>query len=306
MRGVYIAYVGQGQLPTLEELSKPYVSGVVFVRNWDLVEPINGQFDWRDFDQTLATVQQAGKRAMLGIKHSLAEAGLPAWRTFPTFTDRLGNTFPLLWDAGFQSEFINANCWLISRYKDHPAVDGFVASGFYSQRFAEMGLAPGVTGTCLQQYIQSGYTRQRVQEAALNLLRQFFKRTAKTIRLAINPLLCELTKERTMQNTEAYVLQPLEALCGAQIVIGKTNLMPSTPPATDTIDPYYAPLRARPRVFWQVDIVANGGPSTPDEWQAAMDVSMTYGTQWTEVRRDDVVRDDLANILTAWNTAMHA
>jgi hypothetical protein len=193
--------------------------------------------------------------------------------------------------------------WLEGRYATNPAVCGFVLSGFYSHKFAERSLSAGMSASDIQAYIAMGYTRQRIQDIAKWLTKQMNQRTNKPLRLPYNAMLNESTLAKTFPDTETYILTPLMNLYGAQIVVGNTTLTPDKPTAAST-QAYWKPMRDHPPVFWQVDTVKRGRPYTPEQWQATMDVGLTYDMRWLEFRREDVVRDDIADILTAWDAAM--
>jgi Beta-galactosidase len=311
MQGIYVAYIGQGPLPTLAELAPEYVQGAIVVRNWDILEPQNGQFNWSSLDQAVNIARQAGKQVMLGVKHGTVGTGLPNWVNFLLFSDSTNVQFPVPWDATFRSEWygINSwlwygiNSWLVGRYANNPAVSGFVVSGFYSHKFAEMSLSAGMTPQDIQDYIALGYTRQKIQDTAMGLVEQITLRTNKPLRLAYNALLNEQTGTKTVPDTEVYILSPLLTHYSNQIVVGNTTLTPDKPPATST-HAYWKPMRDHPPVFWQVDTIDRGGPYTVEEWQATMNVGLTYSMRWLEVRREDVVRADIAPVLSEWSQAM--
>jgi Beta-galactosidase len=311
--GIYIALIGSAAPPTDDELRQPFVRGVVFVRNWDLVEPARDVYTWMDFDHVVAAAERWGKSVLLGVKHGVKGAGLPDWYGGQRFSCASGTVLPVWYDPEFRAEFTGVTARLVNRYKEHPAVAGFVLSGFYAQQFAEMGNCPDFQVSDTQAWFGEpyAYKRQRSQEVALTLMDQISKRSFKPVRLAYNIMLNEQTGRRDASSADDYILQPLISQYGpARVVVGRTNLKPTTGDplgvwnATPVAQDHQYLLAYAPYVFWQVDTVENGGPSTPDEWVQAGDIGLHYGMRWLEVRRGNVTDPELAAVLTCLNDAM--
>jgi hypothetical protein len=307
MHGLIIAYIGGGALPTPEEVRAPGTSGLLYCPNWERLEPHPGDYRWDSLDAVVDLAWGLGKSVMLGVKHGVSGQGLPAWYAGPALICRCGWSVPLWWTPGFTAPWHALITALVARYAAHPAVGGFVLTGFYGQRFAEMGNCPGWTAADAAPFLAAGYARAHVRTAALALLDVMASRTRKPLRLAYSMVLNETTGLCDLLSLEAYVLGPLIEAAGSQVYVGHTTLTPRQPDPLGVWNRtppiyYYRPLRTyAAHSWWQVDTPARGGPVTPEDWLVSLDLAAHGGAAWVEVRRTDAGRPDLRDIFVTYD-----
>jgi hypothetical protein len=149
-----------------EALARPYVRGASVRAYWRDFEPLEGRFDWRLFDETLARAQRHGKKAAFRVMNG---TGTPGWvyaagATAYNPQDRGVTRLPLPWDEVFFEKwkaFVNA---LGRRYDSDPDV-AYVAMSMPAGRWAELLLPlslPGVPGFSMERFVDS---HKRVIEA---------------------------------------------------------------------------------------------------------------------------------------------
>jgi hypothetical protein len=318
-RGVFEG-VWNNTTPSEEEWTAPFLSGVVYFAGWDTVEPERDGYDWGRLDQVVRDAGVHGKQVILGIKPGIISGpegvSLPPWYTGQTFTCDSGEIGPIPWDPEYVDEYREIMRALIQRYDAFPQVAGYILLSFHQWRYAEIGKICSYTQTPhdVARLVEPpySYTRAKVQGAFLQLLSDVMPLTAKPFRFAINPILNEVSRQRSMQDTVDFFINPLVEAYPGRAVITKTNLTPMTADPlrrwnSDNLDEVEEEVyRHRPRLAWATETATEGGPVTLEDWWRTGDIGLHYGMQWLEIRRADVRNGLLAPVLTCLNTAMRA
>jgi hypothetical protein len=314
-RGLYAQIAAGDKLPTPSEWQIPYISGFNLARQWNILEPSSGIYNWADFDQLVADATTYGKQVILGVRTGLVvdsasggkNTGVPAWYSGQTYACDNGDIGPIPYDPMLVADLAALYNAMIQRYDPYPAVVGYGLSAWQQWAFYEMGPPCRNTATAndLNGLLAAGYTREKIETSMQILVATAKRLTTKSLRVAIGYMIDQDATTLDIQSTHDFIMTPLQQLLKAQLAyFGKTNLKVGTGDPqriwnNKTLLPEEQLIyQQQPYVFWQTTPVSSGGPSTAADWIIAGDTGLHYGMQFLEVRRQDIVNPTLTEILS--------
>ena len=295
-----------GLPPQDEVLDDPNVDGVTVRLNWSDLEPTEGQYDFSYLDTTLASVNAAGKKALLRI---MTQGAKPAWVTtavknagglFFSFTSKgKATSIPVFWDPTFLAKKTAMIQALGAHLTNTPGLAIVVAS--FANATSEDWNVPH-TSTDITQWQSLGYTSDKLVGAGHTIIdatMAAFPNQFVTLAVAGNgPKLDKPNPDPTyyVANT---VIADERALWPGRLIVQKNDLSTFIPeyPGTGTI--YDIMTDSAPDIAGQMLFQCFGDPTykvnkgVPIDPGLALTLSINngvaYGEKYIEVYQVDVV-----------------
>lgn len=296
-------------------LKHPDLNGIVVRGTWQTVEPSEGRYDWRYFDEQIARVAGAGKLASLVI----TSGGLatPEWLLDQdveqfTFLDRnpfhrtAGDTLsiPLFWDDTFLSHKKRLIEAMGKRFADKPGL--ILVSAQCANATTDDWNIP----RDIAQWRKVGYTSEKLISACKQIIDATMAAFPKQfVRMAIGRVPTALgdPPDKVAQAIIRYAHERYPN----RFIVQRHNLSARTPDPRETrqLHGWGVLHGARPLIAAQMLWPAkdtrscrlNGGqkPCQAREMLArAMDIGEAYGISYVEVYGVDVLNPDLAAIIS--------
>jgi hypothetical protein len=310
-----IAQIPQGvfsianlKLPPQDEvLDDPNVDGVTVRLNWADLEPIEGQYDFSYLDTTLASVNAAGKKALLRI---MTQGGKPAWVTtavknagglFFSFTSKGKQTsIPVFWDPTFLAKKVAMIQALGAHLTNTPGLAIVVAS--FANASSEDWNVPH-TSTDIAQWQRLGYTSDKLVGAGHTIIdatMAAFPNQFVTLAVAGNGTKLDKPNPDPTYYVATTVINDERALWPGRLIVQKNDLSTFIPvyPGTDTI--YDIMTDSVPDIAGQMlfqcygDSTYKVNKGIPIDPALALTLSinngLAYGEKYIEIYQVDVVQ----------------
>ena len=296
-----------GLAPQDEVLDDPNVDGVTVRLNWSDLEPTEGLYDFSYLDTTLASVNAAGKKALLRI---MTQGGKPAWVTtavknagglFFNFTvDGKKTTIPVFWDPTFLAKKTAMIQALGAHLTNTPGLTIVVAS--FANAKSEDWNVPH-TSTDIAQWQSLGYTSDKLIEAGHTIIdatMAAFPNQFVTLAVAGNGTKLDKPNPDPTYYVATTVINDERARWPGRLIVQKNDLSTFIPkyPGTDTI--YDIMTASAPDIGGQMlfqcygDSTYRVNKGVPIDPALALARSITngvaYGEKFIEIYQVDVVQ----------------
>ncbi len=313
--GIY-ALIGRNEvLPAATLWQRPHVSGLWVNRNWANVEPLQGTYNWADFDAATQAAETHGKPVALCLHQGRVNDGLPSWANWPLFTPSYGTAASLPWTPEFIQRFTDITQRFLDRYAEHPWVISFTPQGYYNWEFDDNALCQRTLAD-RQGLIAEGFTRQGIVDVMIPMVERHFD-THKFVRIpAGNNMVDETTAAMNVQTSRDWQTAPLWSEFGcdnphhdARIGFGRTVFSHNTPDPLgiwnqSALQLQFSLLLDYPSRWGQRQPATEDGPVTADDWTKCADIALHYGVQFFEIGRDQANNAALFDVLGQFNQAM--
>lgn len=186
-RGIYaLFHVDQrrGAPPGDDAAAKSFVTGIAVRTYWNLIEPREGEFDWRVFDATVALAKKHGKVAGLRVMNG---TGTPEWvysagaKRYDAgqWQGKIKGSVPVAWDPVFNDKWRRFLDALGERYDADPTV-AYIAMSMPAGAWAEL-----FHPRALRELPDYSYEKWRsIQEEIIGHYARAFRRTPLTLALS--------------------------------------------------------------------------------------------------------------------------
>ena len=310
-----------GLPPQDEVLDDPNVDGVTVRLNWADLEPTEGQYDFSYLDTTLASVNAAGKKALLRI---MTQGAKPTWVTtavknagglFFSFTTKGTQTsIPVFWDPTFLAKKTAMIQSLGAHLTNTPGLAIVVAS--FANATSEDWNVPH-TSTDIAQWQRLGYTSDKLVGAGHTIIdatMAAFPNQFVTLAVAASGSKLDKPNPDPPYYVATTVIGDERALWPGRLIVQKNDLSTFIPgyPGTDTI--YDIMTDSAPDIAGQMlfqcygdsTYRVNGGiPVDPAlALTSSVNNGLSYGEKYIEIYQVDVVH--LPDVIAYAHSALTA
>ncbi|MDP3735346.1 MAG: beta-galactosidase [bacterium] len=235
-RGVFVL-IGRAATPAAV-LANPSIAGLVFNRQWELIETSKGTYDWGGLDSQISQAAAAGKMVRIGI--AIGGQHTPKWVfdegvTTISFIDR--NEFhqdtyntsveiPLFWDPTYlalKKAFIEVAG---ARYNKNPDVHLVTAACVNPN--TDDWVLPARTAKDIQDWKNAGYSSDKIIDACKQIMDATVAAFPnKTIFMAVGPIPAGLDSDPDY--AEKAVLEYARTTYPGRFLFGNGALSAKTP-----------------------------------------------------------------------------
>jgi hypothetical protein len=310
-----------GLAPQDEVLADPNVDGVTVRLNWADLEPTENQYDFSYLDTTLASVNAAGKKALLRI---MTQGGKPAWVTtavknagglFFSFTNKgVQTSIPVFWDPTFLAKKTAMIQALGAHLTNTPGLAIVVAS--FANASSEDWNVPH-TSADITQWQRLGYTSDKLIGAGHTIIdatMAAFPNQFVTLAVAGNGTKLDKPNPDPTYYVASTVIADERALWPGRLIVQKNDLSTFIPayPGTNTI--YDIMTESAPDIAGQMlfqcygDSTYKVNKGVPIDPALALTLSINngvaYSEKYIEIYQVDVV--NLPDVIAYAHTALTA
>jgi hypothetical protein len=171
IRGIYAWLNAFSSSGTQLDLTNPNVDGMSFYTRWNIIEPMQGVFDWSALDAHVNAATSAGKHFTLAVS---AGVNTPQWlySLGASSVTLSQGTVPMPWDPTYLQYFKNMVAQMGAHYAGNPALDGVHMTGVnYATGETSLVVGPS-TADCIP-WMQAAYTSEHLVAAFSQILTEF-------------------------------------------------------------------------------------------------------------------------------------